>query len=158
MRTKFCAPNEIIAAEPVLALREKLAAATGIYLTTENAEVAEKADIILLGVKPAVVLAVIKEIASQIGDKVVVSLAAGIRLESMEPLADARFMRAMTNTPAAIGRAATALASGSRTTREDLAKATEIFVSIGAVVEIDEEQIDAVTALAGSRPAFVYSV
>ena len=64
----------------------------------------------------------------------------------------------MTNTPAAVCQAATALARGARTTEEDMVRAREIFSAIGFVAEVEEEQIDAVTALAGSGPAFVYTV
>src|SRR2546430_14088156 len=76
----------------------------------------------------------------------------------MEKVAAAHFMRAMTNTPSAICRAATALARGRRTTNGELSIARELFSAIGAVVEVEEDQIDAVTALAGSGPAFVYTV
>jgi len=112
----------------------------------------------LIGVKPGVVLQVVEEIAAQIRDKLVISLAAGIRLPSMEAKAEARFMRAMTNTPAAVCQAATALARGARTTDEDFGRAGEIFASIGFVAEVMDAQIDPVTALAGSGPAFVYTV
>jgi pyrroline-5-carboxylate reductase len=64
----------------------------------------------------------------------------------------------MTNTPSAVCRAATALAKGGRTTNRELAAAHEIFSAIGVAVEVREDQIDAVTALAGSGPAFVYTV
>ena len=67
-------------------------------------------------------------------------------------------MRAMTNTPAAVCQAATAMARGARTTRRILRGRGEIFSAIGFVAEVEEEQIDAVTALAGSGPAFVYTV
>jgi pyrroline-5-carboxylate reductase len=76
----------------------------------------------------------------------------------MERAAAAHFMRAMTNTPSAICRAATALARGSRTTNSELSAVREIFGTIGVVVEVADDQIDAVTALAGSGPAFVYTV
>ncbi len=71
---------------------------------------------------------------------------------------NARFMRALTNTPSAICRAATGIARGSRTTTEDVDLATKIFGAIGVVVEVEEKQIDAVTALSGSGPAFVYTM
>ncbi len=127
-------------------------------MVSGNEEVVRLAEIVLLGVKPTVVLPVIQENSARLSHKLVISLAAGIRLSSMEPLADARFMRVMTNTPAAIGQAATAIAGGTRTTANDLARATEIFRALGLVVSIEEDHIDAVTALAGSGPAFVYSV
>lgn len=158
IRAKAYAPGEIIAGEPNEQVREKLQSETGIDVTKENAEVAEAAQIILIGVKPAVALPVIRELRVGLGRKLVVSLAAGVRTSSMEKLADARFMRAMTNTPAAICRAATALARGSRTTSEDADLARKVFGAIGVVVEIEEEQIDAVTGLSGSGPAFVYTV
>jgi pyrroline-5-carboxylate reductase len=85
-------------------------------------------------------------------------VAAGVRIQNMEKVATAHFMRAMTNTPSAICRAATAIAKGARTSATELSMAREIFGAIGAVVEVAEDQIDAVTALSGSGPAFVYTV
>jgi pyrroline-5-carboxylate reductase len=114
--------------------------------------------VIFVSVKPAVVLPVIHDIAGLIKDKLVISLAAGIRLESMEELAEGRFLRAMTNTPSAVGHAATAIARGHAATDADVWLLKEIFAAIGVVVEVREDQIDSVTALAGSGPAFVYSV
>jgi len=104
------------------------------------------------------VLQVIEGLGATIEEKLVVSLAAGIRVASMEEKSQARFMRVMTNTPAAVCQAATALARGGRTTDEDFARVREIFSAIGFVAEVEENQIDAVTALAGSGPAFVYTV
>ena len=158
MRAKFCEPHEIIAAEPAESLRQTLSADTGIQVTADNGEVARTTPVIFLGVKPGVVLPVIHDVAGLIEDKLVVSLAAGIRLASMEKLAPARFLRAMTNTPSAVCRAATAIARGQRANDADVWLMNEIFGAIGVVVEVGEEQIDAVTALAGSGPAFVYSV
>jgi pyrroline-5-carboxylate reductase len=113
---------------------------------------------LLIGVKPGVVLPVLRELSGNLKDKLVISLAAGIQLASMEKIAEARFMRVMTNTPSAICRAATAFARGTRTTDGDVDLVRKVFSAIGVVVEVKEEQIDAVTALAGSGPAFVYTV
>lgn len=131
---------------------------TGIAVTSDNLEVSRSAETILIGVKPAVVLPVVREIGAVLEGKLVISLAAGVRLESMEAVAPARFMRVMTNTPSAICRGASAIAAGARTTEEDLTRAEQVFTAVGIVVRIEEEQIDAVTALAGSGPAFVYTV
>jgi pyrroline-5-carboxylate reductase len=76
----------------------------------------------------------------------------------MEQVANARFMRALTNTPSAICRAATGIARGSRSTDRDADVARKIFAAIGVAVEVDEAQIDIVTALSGSGPAFIYRV
>ena len=67
-------------------------------------------------------------------------------------------MRALTNTPSAICRAATGIARGIQTTQDDVDLAKKVFGAIGVVVEIKEEQIDIVTALSGSGPAFMYTV
>lgn len=158
MRAKYCEPDAIIASEPNEQLRAALREETGIVLTTENTEVTERAEVILLGVKPGVVLPVIREMSDHLAGKLVISLAAGIRVAEMEKHADARFMRVLTNTPSAIRQGASALARGSRTTDADGARVQEIFQAVGSVVQIEEEQIDAVTALSGSGPAFVYSV
>jgi pyrroline-5-carboxylate reductase len=154
----FCAPEQIIAGEPSAELRELVQRETGIHVTADNLEAARRTDTILIGVKPAVVLSVIQETASALAGKLVVSLAAGTRLANMEAAAPARFLRVMTNIPSALGEGATALARGSRTTEQDVAQVRAMFGAIGLIVEVAEEQIDAVTALAGSGPAFVYSV
>src|SRR2546421_2962807 len=158
VRAKFCAPGLILVGEPNEATRRILEQELGVTWTAENAKVAEKSEVIFVGVKPAVVLPVLTELAPVLERKLVVSLAAGVRIASLEKTAAAHFMRAMTNTPSAICRAATALARGSRTTKSELSAVREIFGAIGAVVEVTDEQIDAVTALAGSGPAFVYTV
>jgi pyrroline-5-carboxylate reductase len=158
VRAKYCPAPAILVSEPNDAARRILEQDVGVSGTSKNAEVAEQAEIIFIGVKPAVVLPALAGIAPQLERKLVISLAAGVRISSMEKVAAAHFMRAMTNTPSAICRAATALARGTRTTNSDLAVARELFSAIGAVVEVEEDQIDAVTALSGSGPAFVYSV
>jgi pyrroline-5-carboxylate reductase len=139
-------------------LRAAVQMETGIAVTNDNLEVARFAETILIGVKPAVVLAVVREIAPATEGKLVVSLAAGVRVGTMEFMSSARLMRAMTNTPTAVLRGATAIAHGARSTPDDLARARSIFDAVGVTVEVKEDQIDAVTALAGSGPAFIYTV
>ena len=158
IRAKLYSPQEIIASEPNAEVRGALQGEAGIAVTTTNAEVAEQAEILFLGVKPAIVLPLLRELAPVLKDKCVVSLAAGVRISSMETIADARFVRALTNTPSAICEGATAIARGTRTTEGDFELVRTIFNAIGVAVEVDEKQIDAVTALAGSGPAFVYKV
>jgi pyrroline-5-carboxylate reductase len=154
----FCAPDAILASEPNVETRAQLQSELGISLTTDNNEIAAKADIVFLGVKPQMVLPVLRELGDTIAKKLVVSLAAGIRIAQMEKVTPARIMRVLTNTPSAIGRAATTFASGPRATEQDREKIRAMFGAIGHVVEVDDEQIDAVTALAGSGPAFVYAM
>jgi pyrroline-5-carboxylate reductase len=154
----FCAPSAIVASEPNVETRTQLQNELGISLTTENSEIAAKAEIVLLGVKPQMVLPVLRQVGDAVSKELVVSLAAGIRIAQMEEVTPARIMRVLTNTPSAIGRAASAFASGPRATDQDREKIRKMFGTIGLVVEVDDEQIDAVTALAGSGPAFVYAM
>ncbi|HEV2994787.1 MAG TPA: pyrroline-5-carboxylate reductase, partial [Chthoniobacterales bacterium] len=158
MRAKFCAPGEIIASEPNEQTRSALKQDLDVNVTTENTEVAKKAKVIFIGLKPGLVLPVLRELHVDLVNKLVISLAAGVRLKNMEAVSKARFMRALTNTPSAICRAATAIARGTRTTNQDVARARKIFSAIGIIAVVDEDQIDAVTALAGSGPAFIYTV
>ena len=158
VRARYCAPGLILVSEPNETTRRILEHELGIAGTAENAEVAEKSEVVFVGVKPAVVVPILNELAPMLERRLVVSLAAGVRIASLEKTSAAHFMRAMTNTPSAICRAATALARGNRTTKSELSIVREIFGAIGVVVEIGEEQIDAVTALAGSGPAFIYTV
>jgi pyrroline-5-carboxylate reductase len=158
IRSARYSPGGITAGEPNDSARTSLQRETGIKTVAENIEVAQQSDVLLIGVKPAVVLPALEAIRDASMNKLVISLAAGVRIESMEAVTSGRVMRAMTNTPSAICRAATALARGSRSTPEDMKIAKEIFGAVGLVVEVPEAQIDAVTALSGSGPAFVYSV
>ncbi len=158
VRAKFCAPGEIIASEPNEQTRSTLQQETGITVTAENAEAAEKANAVLVGVKPGVVLGVLRDLRRPLENKLVISLAGGVRIPSMENMANARFMRALTNTPSLICRASTGISRGTRTTTADVDRAKRIFGAIGVVVEVEEPQIDIITALSGSGPAFVYTI
>jgi pyrroline-5-carboxylate reductase len=87
----------------------------------------------------------------------VISIAAGVPLAAIEALLPkSRVVRAMPNTPAMVLAGATALAPGSRATASDMALATAIFASVGEVVQVPDSQMDAVTALSGSGPAYVF--
>jgi pyrroline-5-carboxylate reductase len=158
IRSQRYSAEAIMAGEPNENARDALQKETGVRVTANNLEVAAAADVLFIGVKPTVVLPALKAVREPSRNKLIISLAAGVRIESMETVSDGRIMRAMTNTPSAICRAATAVARGSRTTDDDAAVAKQIFGAVGLVVEVPEKQIDAVTALSGSGPAFVYSV
>ena len=158
IRAKFCASREILASEPSDQTRANLQKDADVILTTDNTAVAEKAEVIFLGVKPGMVLPVLRGLSKTLQNKLVISLAAGVRLQSMETVTNARFMRVITNTPSAVCQAATALARGTRSTSADVDLAQKIFGAIGIVVETNEEQIDTATALCGSAPAFIYTV
>jgi pyrroline-5-carboxylate reductase len=124
-----------------------------------NRDAAASARIILVGVKPAMVPDLLREIAPVLrDDAIVVSLAAGVTLATFaEGLGEsARAIRSMPNTPATVGKAVTGLARGAAATTDDLALVRQLFELVGAVVEVPEEQIDALSTISGSGPAYVF--
>lgn len=126
-----------------------------------NQEAVQKAEIVLLCVKPQVMDAVLAEIAAVAdSSKLVISIAAGITISRMEMalLAGPRVIRVMPNTPALVLSGAAGLAKGSSATNEDMALVMEIFSAVGRAVVVDEKLMDAVTGLSGSGPAFVFTV
>ena len=117
------------------------------------------ADVVMLAVKPAYIVETLREVADAFSsDALVISVAAGITNASMEAAlpASVRVIRSMPNTPAIVGRAVTGLASGNRATPADLATATALFETVGRVVVVDESQIDALSTISGSGPAYVF--
>lgn len=122
-----------------------------------NAAAVEGAGLVLLGVKPAMVVETLREIAGTLPpDAVVVSVAAGITTAEMEAVVPNPIIRTMPNTPALVRRAVTGVAAGSRAEEAELALARELFTAVGSVVEVPEERIDALSAISGSGPATVY--
>jgi pyrroline-5-carboxylate reductase len=151
-------PAELCATDVRKEALESLAAKHGVRTTQDNAQACD-ADVIVLSVKPQVFPALLPEIAPHVGrNKLVISIAAGVPLSVIEQrLGDgARVIRAMPNTPALVAAGATAIAAGRQATPEDMAVAQRIFDSVGVCVQLREELMDAVTALSGSGPAYVY--
>lgn len=124
-----------------------------------NTDAAASARIILVGVKPHMVPDLLREIAPVLrDDAIVVSLAAGVTLatfaQHLGP--DAHVIRSMPNTPSTVGKGVTGLAAGDAATDEDLAAVRRLFELVGAVVEVPEDKIDALSTISGSGPAYVF--
>ena len=115
------------------------------------------ARVVLIGVKPAMVPDLLREIADDLeSDAIVLSVAAAVTTATMEGIVRGSVLRAMPNTPAVIGKAVTGLAAGSRATAGDLAIGRSLFETIGTVLEVPEEKIDALSTISGSGPAYVF--
>jgi len=124
-----------------------------------NAQATASADVILVAVKPGYVLEVLGEIASTLKPSaLVISVAAGITTTAMQgALPDSvAVIRSMPNTPAIVSRAVTGLAAGTRATGAQLEQATELFETIGRVLVVGEDQIDQLSTISGSGPAYVF--
>lgn len=161
LAARFVAPSQLIGSEPRASRRAEIEQRFAITATASNVEVAERADVLILSVKPQILQKVLDEVRSAIRPgTLVISIAAGIPLPVLEGWlpTDVRVIRTMPNTPALCGAGATAIAAGSRATDEDLALAKQIFDAIGMSIVLDEEQLDAVTGLSGSGPAYVFLI
>ncbi len=124
-----------------------------------NRDAAAAASIVIVGVKPAMVPDLVREIAPVLReDAIVVSIAAGVPIATFERIlpAGAAVLRAMPNTPALVGEAVTGLAAGSAVTAEQTAVVRELFATCGTVIEVPEQQIDALSTISGSGPAYVF--
>jgi pyrroline-5-carboxylate reductase len=126
---------------------------------TANKDAVSGADVVLVAVKPAYVVEVLKEAAQSLSDDaMVISVAAGITTEAMEAVLPSQVsvVRAMPNTPAIVGRAVTGVSAGSRVSDEKLETALDLFETVGRVVVLPETQIDALSTISGSGPAYVF--
>ena len=160
LRGKHFTPEQITASGPREERMAELRDRFGIRTTNDNREAAA-ADIVVLSTKPQILSRVLAEVGGAIrSDALVISIAAGVPIAAIqERLAGGvRVVRAMPNTPALVDAAATAIAGGEHASQADLDDAKKIFDSIGITVVLEESQLDAVTGLSGSGPAYVFLI
>lgn len=140
---------------------QALSAQFGVEVDTDNLAAAKNADVILLGIKPTQVPAVVNEIAPALKpEKMLLSFAASVKTRDIEDAAGCNLavVRAMPNTPAMLAAGITALCPGRFVSAEQMGVAQRIFSTVGRTVVVDEKHMDAVTGLSGSGPAFLYIV
>lgn len=124
-----------------------------------NLDAVKDADVVLLGVKPKGILDLAAEIKDALADDaLVISVAAGIDLAMLEGelRAGQPVIRSMPNTPSRVGRGVIALAAGTHCTPEQLKLAHEVLANSGTVLDVAEDQINAVTGVSGSGPAYAF--
>lgn len=123
-----------------------------------NRVAVREADLVILAVKPWMVADVAREIAGDLAPgTIVVSVAAGVPCARIEQeLSHAQVVRAMPNTPSHIGRGVTGIAAGASANPDALSTVQRLFETVGDVVIVDESQIDDVTAVSGSGPAYLF--
>jgi pyrroline-5-carboxylate reductase len=158
---KLFAPKNVNATVRHEEKASALAKSLGVSATTENVKAAAGADIVLIAVKPQVVGEVLKEIKSEIGrDTLVISVAASVPTTYIEQrLGDkVPVVRAMPNTCSAVGVGMTGICKGAHASAEHLEIAKALFNAVGRTVVVDEKNMDAVTGLSASGPAFAYII
>ena len=157
--SEFCAATDIVVSGRSKAALEAFSASTGVRTVSSNAAAVEEADVVFLCVKPGDAPAALSSALPGMKGRLLISVAAGLRTSGIEALLPAsRVVRAMPNTAAAVRRSATAISGGASASAEDTALATRVFESLGQVFVVPEDQMDVVTALCGSGPAFLYLV
>ncbi len=169
--------ENLLAADPSEAARAAFAEATGGTTLGSNTQVVSQTEVIVLAVKPHLVLKVADEVRQTLTpEKLVVSIAAGIRTAALEEALTwshafegvkqsdshvegvARLVRVMPNTPCLVGRGACGYCLGKNATAEDGRLIEQLLSSVGLAFEVEERLLDAVTGLSGSGPAFIYQV
>lgn len=151
----------IVVADPSPARQELMRHRYQVQVAAGNVAVAAQCRLLVLAIKPQMVPSVVPELAGSItAEQLVVSILAGTATATLEKLLTGtpRVVRAMPNTPALVGCGATAICAGRFATADDLKTADALFRSVGSVCTVDEAQMDAVTGLSGSGPAYVFSV
>lgn len=153
-------PSEVIVSEPQPSRRSYLEQKYALEVTPDNRLVFTSAtEVVFLAVKPQVFSAIAQELADVIGtnsEALVISILAGVPISQLEAgFPQLPVIRAMPNTPATVGAGITAICLGAYTHAKHYKKAQEIFAAVGEVVEVPENQLDAVTGLSGSGPAYV---
>lgn len=129
----------------------------GVLQASSNEEVVSDSEVILLCVKPQGFLEMLADIGESEG-KLLISIAAGVKISSIETASGGkhRVVRVMPNTPALVGKGAAGFALGGSATNEDSEIARSLLGSVGYVCEVSEDDLDAVTAVSGSGPAYVF--
>lgn len=152
---------DVIGVDPSDDARRHFANATQAAVSADIADLAH-CDVILLCTKPGDIPSAMRGISSaSIGKPVlVISIAAGIQVSTLESHSGphVRVIRAMPNTPAWVGKGASAYCRGSRAGAEDAATAGHLLTAVGLAIEVPERMMDAVTGLSGSGPAYIYLI
>jgi len=160
LRGSDFAPGQVSASGPREERIRELREGYGIDATTDN-RIPASAQIVVLSVKPQILSRVLDEVAGTISpDALVISIAAGVPVAAIQArlAAGTRVVRAMPNTPALVDAGATAIAGGEHARDSDLEDAKRIFDAVGLTVILEETQLDAVTGLSGSGPAYVFLI
>lgn len=154
-------PGNVRISDLHVAHLKELSDALGVKAASGNLEAIEGADIVVLAVKPQSLPGVLSEISDSLApSQLVVSIVAGVRISAIEHAiaAPVPVVRAMPNTAAQVNAGACAFCKGTRAEKRHVEWVQAIFDSVGIAVQVEERMMDAVTALSGSGPAYIYLV
>ena len=160
INSNWCDSQNIIVSDKNEDALKLLGETYKINTTLSNIDVIKNADIILFAVKPFVLRDVLNEVKSYITkNHIILSIAAGISIKTIEEIAgNIPVIRIMPNTPALVNEGMSAICKGNYATDKHVELAIEIFKSVGKVIRANEKDIDIITAISGSGPAFYYYI
>ena len=150
--------TRITVSDPVEQIRQILEE-KGIQTTTDNVEAIQNADVVVLAVKPQVLATVLKPLKGLLSDKLVISIIAGAEIQTISELigGSQRIVRVMPNTPALVQTGAHGIYASEAVNAQDRELTSQILAATGLTIWVDSEaQIDAVTAVSGSGPAYFF--
>ncbi len=156
----LCSPNEVTIHDAYAPAVADCAKKFGVIPAKSNAAVFEAAEVVLICVKPADVAATLAESQAVTTSRLIISIAAGISLAQLEASSGEihRLVRVMPNTPALIGKGASGYSLGAKATGSDGEWVEKLLSSVGIAIPVKESQLDAVTGLSGSGPAYVFTI
>ncbi|MDA1197153.1 MAG: pyrroline-5-carboxylate reductase [Nanoarchaeota archaeon] len=134
---------------------EHLRSKVDVFVSQSNVSVVQESSIVFVCVKPKDVVRVMDEIKDHVSGKLVVSIAAGITLETLESTLDTSVVRVMPNTPCLVGEMAAGYALGTKVSKKEAQMISDLLNVAGVAVKVSEKDIDVVSALSGSGPAFM---
>jgi pyrroline-5-carboxylate reductase len=160
IRKKLYSPSGIAAYDINSQRMVHMESRFGLIISASPHDLAKASRAVVIAMKPSQVLPAIKTIRNELEGKLIITIAAGISIAAIQSVLgeSARVVRVMPNTPALVLEGASAIAGSSTCTHEDLGIARDIFSGIGICVELNESQIDAVTGLSGSGPAYCFAL
>lgn len=159
LNNQILSVDEVMGSNPGSQKRESVKKQFGIYVTADNNEVVEKADVIVLSVKPQFYEEVISEIREFIREnQIVITIAPGKTLAWLTEKfgKEVKLVRTMPNTPALVGAGMTAMCPNEHMTKEEIAYVRTLLKSFGRVEIVPERLMDTVVSISGSSPAYVF--
>lgn len=160
IHAKLVPSKNIYASDMDIAKLQILEKELKINICNGNCDAVVNSDVIIIAVKPQIVPAVLSEIKSSIKSQLIISIAAGVTIDTFEKNLPpkTKVVRVMPNIAATVEEAASAISPGSAVSKEDTAIAASIFNAIGKTVILQENLMDAVTGLSGSGPAYIFMI
>ncbi len=159
LRSDWLGTDQVVCTDAHQERCDQVAAEYGVQATTDNRVAVSSADVVLIALKPQVLVRTLTEITDAFNPaQTVISVAAGITTATIQDAIEGEVpvVRVMTNTPVQVDEAMSVLSGGTHAAARDLDVAEGILSHVGKVVRMDEEYLDAVTALSGSGPAYFF--